>query len=399
MTVTAKHIILLVLVPLFFVQAQPQLHSFFIGGQERQYYLYLPDDLTEDAPLVFVLHGYSGDALGIMNYSGMNQVADDNGFAVCYPQGLSDDWDYNFWNVGYDGHEYETVDDVEFLTALAEYLHEEYDLSRDHIFSTGISNGGDMSYLLACEASDVFKAVAPIGGCMMAWIYDSCDPIYPIPVFEIHGTDDDITRWDGDMENNDGWGPYLDVITTFQFWIELNSCTQTVIDTLPDIDPSDGSFVISERHTDGINNNEVWLYKLVNGGHDWPGIWGNMDFNATEEIWSFFSMFIDNAVGVDGEGNGQPPSVFELYQNYPNPFTPVTTLIYYLPEQSLVNITVYDMLGREIKKLINTTQETGRWSTIWDATNNQGNLVSDGVYLYKIKTDKFAGTKKMVFFK
>ena len=201
------------------------------------------------------------------------------------------------------------------------------------------------------------------------------------------------------MENNDGWGPYLDVITTFQFWIELNSCTQTVIDTLPDIDPSDGSFVISERHTDGINNNEVWLYKLVNGGHDWPGIWGNMDFNATEEIWSFFSMFIDNAVGVDGEGNGQPPSVFELYQNYPNPFNPVTTLIYYLPEQSLVNITVYDMLGREIKKLINTTQETGRWSTIWDATNNQGNLVSDGVNLYEIKPDKFAGTKKMVFFK
>ena len=111
-----RFLIGLILLPLLLVRAQPEPQTFFIGGQERQYYLYLPDGISDDAPLVFVLHGYSGDALGIMNYSGMNQVADDNGFAVCYPQGLSDDWDYNFWNVGYDWHEYETVDDVEFLT-------------------------------------------------------------------------------------------------------------------------------------------------------------------------------------------------------------------------------------------------------------------------------------------
>ena len=395
-----RFLIGLILLSLFLVRAQPEPQTFFIGGQERQYYLYLPDGISDDAPLVFVLHGYSGDALGIMNYSGMNQVADDNGFAVCYPQGLSDDWDYNFWNVGYDWHEYETVDDVEFLTELAEYLRGEYDLSRDHVFSTGMSNGGDMSYLLACEASEIFRAIAPVAGCMMTWIYDSCDPIDPIPVFEIHGTDDDVTWWEGaDEIFNDGWGPWESVDTTFNFWIQLNGCTDFTMDTLPDINTSDGSYVISHKNTNGVNNNEVWLYEVVNGGHDWPGAYGNMDINSSEEIWNFFTNFIDNSLGITNKNEIQKPNIFLLQQNYPNPFNPVTTLIYSLTEENMVKITVYDMLGRKVRTLVNAAREAGRWSVRWDATNDQGGPVSDGVYLYQIRTDKFSETKKMIFIK
>ena len=395
-----RFLIGLILLPLLLVRAQPEPQTFFIGGQERQYYLYLPDGISDDAPLVFVLHGYSGDALGIMNYSGMNQVADDNGFAVCYPQGLSDDWDYNFWNVGYDWHEYETVDDVEFLTELAEYLRGEYDLSRDHVFSTGMSNGGDMSYLLACEASEIFRAIAPVAGCMMTWIYDSCDPIDPIPVFEIHGTDDDVTWWEGaDEIFNDGWGPWESVDTTFNFWIQLNGCTDFTMDTLPDINTSDSSYVISHKNTNGVNNNEVWLYEVVNGGHDWPGAYGNMDINSSEEIWNFFTNFIDNSLGITNKNEIQKPNIFLLQQNYPNPFNPVTTLIYSLTEENMVKITVYDMLGRKVRTLVNAAREAGRWSVRWDATNDQGGPVSDGVYLYQIRTDKFSETKKMIFIK
>ena len=395
-----RFLIGLILLPLLLVRAQPEPQTFFIGGQERQYYLYLPDGISDDAPLVFVLHGYSGDALGIMNYSGMNQVADDNGFAVCYPQGLSDDWDYNFWNVGYDWHEYETVDDVEFLTELAEYLRGEYDLSRDHVFSTGMSNGGDMSYLLACEASEIFRAIAPVAGCMMTWIYDSCGPIDPITVFEIHGTDDDVTWWEGaDEIFNDGWGPWESVDTTFNFWIQLNGCTDFTMDTLPDINTSDGSYVISHKNTNGVNNNEVWLYEVVNGGHDWPGAYGNMDINSSEEIWNFFTNFIDNSLGITNKNEIQKPNIFLLQQNYPNPFNPVTTLIYSLTEENMVKITVYDMLGRKVRTLVNAAREAGRWSVRWDATNDQGGPVSDGVYLYQIRTDKFSETEKMIFIK
>ena len=165
-----KNFLFLLLFPLPFVLAQPELHQFSHGGLNREYYLFLPDSMEVDSPLLFVFHGYSGSASGIMNYSGLNQIADENGFAVCYPQGLIDDWNYSFWNVGYDWHVDETVDDVGFIISLTQNLQAEYNLSTDNIFSTGMSNGGDMSYLLACEASEIFRAIAPVAGCMMTWI-------------------------------------------------------------------------------------------------------------------------------------------------------------------------------------------------------------------------------------
>jgi polyhydroxybutyrate depolymerase len=385
---------------LLFVQAQPELHLFSHDGLSREYYLYLPDSMEVDSPLLFVFHGYSGSASSIMNYSGLNQIADDNGFAVCYPQGLIDEWDYAFWNVGYDWHVDETVDDVGFSTSLAQYLQTEYNLSAQNTFSTGMSNGGDMSYLLACQASDVFKAVAPVAGCMMTWLYNSCVPLNPIPVFEIHGTDDDVTWWDGaDENNNDGYGPWESVDTTFNFWTQLNSCTEFIIDTLPDIDMSDGSYVVSHKNTNGLNNNEVWLYEVVNGGHDWPGAYGNMDFNSSEEIWNFFENFISNNLSNTDNNQSQEPNTFLLKQNYPNPFNPETTLHYYLPKQSFVNISIYDMFGREIKNLIKKTQEMGQWSIKWNATNNDGKFVSGGVYFYKIQAGAYLKTGKMTLLK
>ncbi len=93
------------------------------------------------------------------------------------------------------------------------------------------------------------------------------------------------------------------------------------------------------------------------------------------------------------------PEVFSLHQNYPNPFNPVTTLRYDLPENSLVNVTVYDMLGRQVKTLINQTQDAGYKSLIWDATNDYGKPVSAGIYLYQIQAGEYIQTKKMVLLK
>ncbi|MDP6727227.1 MAG: FlgD immunoglobulin-like domain containing protein, partial [Candidatus Marinimicrobia bacterium] len=76
------------------------------------------------------------------------------------------------------------------------------------------------------------------------------------------------------------------------------------------------------------------------------------------------------------------PNKFVIRQNYPNPFNPVTTLRYDLPEQSMVNIIIYDLLGREVRTLVNQTQDAGFRSVIWNATNDYGKPVSAGVYLY-----------------
>ena len=99
------------------------------------------------------------------------------------------------------------------------------------------------------------------------------------------------------------------------------------------------------------------------------------------------------------ELDAQLPHILVLYPNYPNPFNPVTTLRYDLPENSLVNITIYDMLGREVKTLINQTQDAGYKSVIWDATNDYGKPVSAGIYLYQIQAGEYISTKKMVLLK
>jgi len=93
------------------------------------------------------------------------------------------------------------------------------------------------------------------------------------------------------------------------------------------------------------------------------------------------------------------PLIYKLYRAYPNPFNPVSTLIYDLPENELVNITIYDMMGRVVKTLINDQQTAGYKSIQWNATNNTGQPVSTGLYLYTIEAGKFRQTKKMVLMK
>ena len=112
-----------------------------------------------------------------------------------------------------------------------------------------------------------------------------------------------------------------------------------------------------------------------------------------------FSITIDGADALSAYLEGLIPDEFSLHQNYPNPFNPVTTLRYDLPEADLVSITIYDMLGREVKTLINQTQEAGYRSVIWDATNDYGKPVSAGIYLYQIHAGEYISTKKMVLLK
>ena len=87
---------------------------------------------------------------------------------------------------------------------------------------------------------------------------------------------------------------------------------------------------------------------------------------------------------------------YTIFQNYPNPFNPITTIRYFLPERALVNMFIYDMMGRKIKTLVNYQQTEGYKSIVWDATNNKGKPVSAGVYIYGIETSNFRKIKKMI---
>jgi len=359
--------------------ANAQYLEFEHEGINRQYIYYEPLGLNEQKPLVFVMHGFTGDASGIRNYSGMNQIADQYGFAVCYPRGTIDSGGNRFWNVGYAFHEDETVNDVGFLTELATYLQTNYDLNPDFTFATGMSNGGEMCYMLACQANDTFRAVAPVAGMILQDILDECQDSTPIPIFEIHGSQDNVTPISGDPNNNDGWGAYPSIPFTINYFSEKNECSTLQTETLPDTDPSDGSYVISEKHLNGINNNEVWYYEIIGGGHDWPGAWGNMDINAGEEAWLFFQKYIDDILSSN--------SYSFLEKNidvFPNP----TNGLLHIESNNLfeiLEVTLYNALGTTIE--INPSNESIDLSDI-----------NTGIYFLSVKTSKGMITKKIVRF-
>ena len=93
------------------------------------------------------------------------------------------------------------------------------------------------------------------------------------------------------------------------------------------------------------------------------------------------------------------PKDFRIYQNYPNQFNPETTIKYELPKKLFVTLKIYNILGQEIKNLVSRTQNTGKYSIIWDGTDKNGNFVSSGIYFYSIKAGKYISTKKMLFLK
>ena len=129
----------------------------------------------------------------------------------------------------------------------------------------------------------------------------------------------------------------------------------------------------------------------------------NMDYviKASDEEFTIVSeagefVFENTSLSIDDE---IIPEVFALHQNYPNPFNPITSLRYDLPEDGLVNITVYDMMGRIVKTLVNSSQTAGYKSIRWNATNNRNEPVSAGLYLYTIQAGEYRQTKKMILLK
>ena len=370
-------LVLVSVIILFVLEAKAQYTFFDHDGITRQYIYYEPTELNEQLPLVFVMHGFTGDANDIKNYSKMNDFADQYGFAVCYPRGTVDSGGNRFWNVGYAFHQNETVNDVGFLTELAVYLQDTHALNPDYTFATGMSNGGEMCYMLACQAYDTFKAVAPVAGMILQVILDECDESPAIPIFEIHGSQDNVTPLSGDPNNNDGWGAYPSIQSTINYFAEKNECTTVVNGLVPNIDNSDNSFIESEKHLNGINENEVWYYKVVGGGHDWPGAWGNMDIEAGEEAWLFFQNYIDANLL-----NTNLSTIEKSIHIFPNPSAHLIQ-IETLESLEIIEINLYNTLG--VNQKIKLSDETIDLS-----------YLNNGIYILIIKTSEGIQTKKII---
>jgi polyhydroxybutyrate depolymerase len=267
--------------------------------EARTYELYVPDSYKDGqaVPLVMVLHGASGSGARSEEWLGFDEVADEEGFIVVYPDGLYNNWDFGAGVPTPNG--YNEVDDVGYLTWLVGQLEAAYSVDPDRVYVAGISNGALMAYRLVCEAPDTFKAVAGVAAGIFVMAVQNC-PDKPIPVLFIQGTMDTILPWDGTRLNGRYVG--LSAADSLAFWAKLNHCnTQkdaVVQEALPDTDKTDASTVTHISLTDCADGGQVQFYAVVGGGHNWPGKpfdvgidlgAVNLDMDATQVIWDWFA--------------------------------------------------------------------------------------------------------------
>ena len=257
---------------------------------EREYFVYSPKnyDETIKVPLMLHFHGGAGDIASAIGYSDMGSISDANGFILVYPQALPEPgsnksggvWTYKDSSVARD------VDNIGFVERIISTLISNYNVDEDRVYASGFSNGGEFVFELACRMSDKIAAVGVVARSMEIGVFTTCKPTYPVGVLSIHGTKDD---YNGITFGGKIYYPSINDVN--QFWVshnDLNTIPKVI--QLPDLAEYDGSTV--EHY---IWNNDDYIavehYKIINGGHDWPGSWGNMDIDASSIIWNFVKRF------------------------------------------------------------------------------------------------------------
>ena len=254
-------------------------YSFFYGGQNRTYYYYQPSNLIENAPLLFVLHGFNSNVEDFMRMFPMQELADEHGFAVVYPQGLKENTGRTHWNAGLT---LSNVDDVGFLSELAELLQETYQLNPDKTFTSGYSNGGFMSYELVVKRPDIFKAAASISGTMSLATWNSRFEADSVPILQLSGALDRIVPIHGLISNYGGWGGAPEISEIMAFWGELNQAVKQEV-----IEQDETTIT---KYVNQDSGDEVWYYLIENLDHGIPmGI--NYNVSAPSLIWDFFSNY------------------------------------------------------------------------------------------------------------
>ena len=284
-------------VPIPTVSVERTLHH---GGLVRSYRLYVPRVLQPERSraLVLVFHGLGMTTRGAewMTREAFNRLADREGFLVAYPQGVR-----RAWNAGAQelvSWLWDKTDDVGFVAALLDTLDEEFHLDRRRVYATGFSNGGFLCHRLGLELPDRIAAIAPVSGALLPAMAGDDSTGGTMPVCLIHGTADSIVQWGG-LGADQSHMFYHSVEDTVAFWTRRNGCAQAQHEqAMPDVDPEDGTRVVRAVYASPKGNSDVVLYRIENGGHEWPG--GNpvtpevfmqtlsRDMNACDVIWDFF---------------------------------------------------------------------------------------------------------------
>lgn len=260
------------------------------GGRSRTYNLYIPSEYLPSDPLPLVLnfHGFGGDADQQMRSSGMNVVAEQEGFIVAYPNAINRDWsrggDHN----------------LSFTDSLLGDIFSDYAIDKNRIYATGMSQGGMMSYTLGVARSDVFAAIASVSGTRIISGEQNRVPDFvpntpsrPVPLLHIHGTSDDIVPYDGGNTNLPGFESiaFSSVETILDEWSVANGCLALGPELVVDERISRFEYLGCDTYR-GISQPELVAeivhLRVERGTHRWLVPNSQSDIGASQEVWSFF---------------------------------------------------------------------------------------------------------------
>ncbi|MBT2559342.1 hypothetical protein J7E24_16250 [Hymenobacter sp. ISL-91] len=265
--------------------------SIRFDGVVRDYRLYVPRayDGTKPVPLLLNLHGFGSNNVEQEQYGDFRAIADTANFLVLHPNGTVGPNSQRFWNT-FLPYAAGGPDDVGFLSALIDSISARYRVNQQRLYSTGMSNGGFMSYELACRLNGRIAAIASVTGSMVASHLDACAPVRAVPVLEIHGTADGTVPYEG----NAVFVPIPELVAA---WAQRNGCNPTpVITQVPDTNTTDGSTAERQVFAGGRNGSVVEHYRIIGGGHTWPGAPVNIgvtnrDIDASKVVWQFLRRY------------------------------------------------------------------------------------------------------------
>ncbi len=345
------------------------------GGLTRDYRIYIPKAYksSKPAPLVFNFHGFSSNDQQQEFYGDFRPIADTAGFIIVHPKGTeSTPGGALFFNVGFFPS---TIDDIGFTAALIDTISAAYNINKNKIYATGMSNGGFMSYELACTSTYKFAAIASVTGSITATNFAKCKPSQPIPVMEIHGTADQTVPYEGNAS-------FLPIDSVVAYWVKFNGCNpKPTITNVPDISMNDGATAIQYVYSGGKKGTTVEHFKVINGAHTWPGAiipigTTCMDFFASKEIWRFFRKY-SSTLATDDVPNTLD---FSISPNPTNDFIRIS-----FSDSEKINLELIDLQGRSLLK-----------KTIFSNDAIEVSSFAKGIYIAKISSEKGQGFQKFI---
>lgn len=253
-----------------------------IDNLKRAYNLHVPVSYTakQPIPVVLAFHPVNGTGEDMQKITGFDSIADKQGFIVVYPDAIAGHWNARRTDKP------DTANDIGFVSALIEDLGQRYNIDRNRIYATGLSNGATFTHRVGCELSDKVSAIAVVAGTMPELLARTCKTTKPLSVLIMHGTDDPAISYSESAKL------LLSVPQTFKDWSTRNNCTGKVIkQSLPNTSK------VEVNTQQCAEDTRIKMYTIVGGEHSWPGSSpapSSMDGESSTEIsastiiWDFF---------------------------------------------------------------------------------------------------------------